>query len=76
MASGGYKLGNVFENNFRDIWWGEGYQAFRRQLTDASAPWPDPCAVCPLVGKLASKNAAGKKAHDSGSSKLPSPSLG
>ena len=73
LASGGYRLGNVFSQSVADIWWGEPYQAFRRQMTDASAPWPDPCAVCPLVGKLAS--AATTEDQRGAPTSLPSSSL-
>lgn len=73
LASGGYKLGNVFEAPVNEIWWGEKYQAFRRRMTDAAAPWPDPCAVCPLVGKLAS--AATTEDQRGAPTSLPSSSL-
>lgn len=76
LASGGFKLGNVFDERFDDIWWSEKYQAFRRQLTDASAPWPDPCAVCPLVGKLTPKAATDRDRPGPNSDRLPSASFG
>ncbi|MFN8472700.1 MAG: SPASM domain-containing protein [Anaerolineae bacterium] len=76
LASGGYKLGNVFDESFDDIWWGERYQEFRRQLTDATSPWPDPCAVCPLVGKLTPKAETDQERQGLNSRSLPSASFG
>jgi hypothetical protein len=31
-------MGNVFEQPFRDIWWGKKYTAFRKQLREGKKP--------------------------------------
>ncbi|MFN8485762.1 MAG: radical SAM protein [Anaerolineae bacterium] len=53
LASGRKGLGNVYTDDLASVWWGEEYQAFRHQLTDASQPLPDICATCPRVANYA-----------------------
>jgi MoaA/NifB/PqqE/SkfB family radical SAM enzyme len=39
-------LGNVFEQSFKDIWYGEKYREFRKKIRKGEVP--PPCTDCPL----------------------------
>lgn len=39
-------FGNVFEQDFKDIWHSERYRAFRKMITNPHAPVPIMCAGC------------------------------
>ncbi|MEE9543849.1 MAG: radical SAM protein [Thermodesulfobacteriota bacterium] len=41
-----YAYGNVFEQDFKDIWNSERYKTFRKTITDPNAPIPALCAGC------------------------------
>jgi MoaA/NifB/PqqE/SkfB family radical SAM enzyme len=46
----GIVLGNLFERGLEEIWWGEGYEAFRAALL-TEAP-PQPCRGCGVFWSL------------------------
>lgn len=39
-------LGNIFENNFAEIWWGKPYSRFREKIKNGRVP--EPCQDCCL----------------------------
>ncbi|MBN1913420.1 MAG: SPASM domain-containing protein [Candidatus Omnitrophica bacterium] len=41
-----YSFGNVFKEDFKDIWSGEYYKQFRKVITDPALPVPKICVGC------------------------------
>jgi len=46
----GIILGNLYRQSLRDVWWGERYLAFRRELQTAEPP--EPCRGCGVKWSL------------------------
>lgn len=41
-----YAFGNVFQNDFKNIWYGDYYKSFRNIINDNTKPVPKICAGC------------------------------